>query len=196
MVYIKVQISRINWDIYTTGRISDHCKPWYIWFQCFSTRKDMTINCNSSDSMSVENIGPECLFSQRRYIKIWVPRLCTYHEIADHDSRHNWCWSGPGCSKLTTSLVNEMLNVPNVNISNMPICQYFLLKNVRRFWTAKASLIFSTKISVFDYRVVKHLTSWPLNEFVKLTMLWTTGPRSLALVCSIVLINAVINYKY
>ena len=41
----------------------------------------------------------------------------------------------------------------------------------------KASLIFSTKknISVFGYKVVKHLTSWPLNKLVKLRMLWTTG---------------------
>ena len=45
---------------------------------------------------------------------------------------------------------------------------------------AFASLIFSTKhISVFSNKVVKHLTSWPLNELVKLTMLWTTGPRRL-----------------
>ena len=42
---------------------------------------------------------------------------------------------------------------------------------------AKASHIFSTKIiRVFGYKVVKYLTSWPLNELVKLTMLWTTGP--------------------
>ena len=42
----------------------------------------------------------------------------------------------------------------------------------------REALIFSTKnISVFGYnKVVKHLTSWPLNELVKLTMLWTTGP--------------------
>ena len=34
------------------------------------------------------------------------------------------------------------------------------------------SLIFSTKnISVFGYKVVKYLTSRPLNEIVKLTML-------------------------
>ena len=33
--------------------------------------------------------------------------------------------------------------------------------------------------SVFGYNVAKHLTSWPLNELVKLRMLWTTGPRSL-----------------
>ena len=46
------------------------------------------------------------------------------------------------------------------------------------FCSAKAFLIFSTKnISVFGYKVVKHLMSWPLNELVKQTMLWTTGPR-------------------
>ena len=37
-----------------------------------------------------------------------------------------------------------------------------------------ASLIFSAKnISIVSYNVVKLLTSWPLNELVKLTMLWT-----------------------
>ena len=36
---------------------------------------------------------------------------------------------------------------------------------------------FSTKnISGFGYKVVKHLSSWPLNELAKLRMLWTTGP--------------------
>ena len=49
---------------------------------------------------------------------------------------------------------------------------------MRSFCSAKASLIFSTKnICAFGYKAVKHLTSWPLNELVKLTMLWTTGPR-------------------
>ena len=48
---------------------------------------------------------------------------------------------------------------------------------MRRFCSANASLIFATKnISVVCYNVVKHLTSWPLNKLVKLTMLWTTGP--------------------
>ena len=82
--------------------------------------------------------------------------------------------SGPGCSKLTTSLVNETLKFQTL-ISQ--ICQYILLKK----W--EASLNFSTKnFSVFCYKVVKHLTSWPLNELVKLTMLWTTGPRNLLMV--------------
>ena len=38
------------------------------------------------------------------------------------------------------------------------IRQYFLLKNVRSFCSAKASLTFSIKnISVFAYKVIKHL---------------------------------------
>ena len=32
------------------------------------------------------------------------------------------------------------------------------------------------KYQCICYKVVKHLTSWPLNELVKPTMLWTTGP--------------------
>ena len=52
---------------------------------------------------------------------------------------------------------------------------------MRSFCSAKASLIFSTKnISVFGYKAVKHLTSWPLNELIKLTMLWTTGPCTIS----------------
>ena len=59
--------------------------------------------------------------------------------------------SGPGCSKLTTSLVN-VIKISNLNISNKPI--FFVEK------MCEASLIFSTKnFSVFGYKVVKHLTS-------------------------------------
>ena len=65
--------------------------------------------------------------------------------------------SGPGCSKLTTSLVNDLLKFQTL-ISQ--ICHYFLLKKVKSFCSAKASLIISTKnFSVFGYEVVKHLTS-------------------------------------
>ena len=64
---------------------------------------------------------------------------------------------GPGCSKLTTSLVNVSLKFQFL-ISE--IYQYFRWKNVRSFCSAKASFIFSTKnISVFGHKVVKHLTS-------------------------------------
>ena len=64
---------------------------------------------------------------------------------------------GPGCSKLTTSLVNVSLKFQTL-ISD--IRQYFLLKDVRRFCSAKASLIFfNNNIGVFCDKVVKHLTS-------------------------------------
>ena len=48
--------------------------------------------------------------------------------------------SGPGCSKLTTSLVNVLLKFQTLITQ---ICQKFLLK----------------KFSVFGYEVLKHLTS-------------------------------------
>ena len=70
-----------------------------------------------------------------------------------------WWRSGLGCSKLTTSLVNISLKFQTL-ISE--IFQYFLLKKCEKLLhcSAKASLIFSTKnISVFGYKVVKHLTS-------------------------------------
>ena len=67
--------------------------------------------------------------------------------------------AGPGCSKLTTSLVNDSLKFQTL-ISQ--ICQYFLSKKCEKLLqcSAKASHIFSTKnIRVFDHEVVKHLTS-------------------------------------
>ena len=82
---------------------------------------------------------------------------------------------GPSCSKLTTSLVNVSLKFPKL-ISE--ICRYFLLKNCEKLLQCKSlSHFFNKNINVFGYKVIKHLRSWPLNELVKLTMLWTTGPR-------------------
>ena len=64
----------------------------------------------------------------------------------------------PGCSKLRISLVNVSLKFQTLKFSNI--------------FVEKASLILSTKhCSVFGNRVVKHLTSWPFNELVKLRML-------------------------
>ena len=54
--------------------------------------------------------------------------------------------SGPGCSKLTTSLVNVSLKFQML-ISN--ISQYFLLKKCEKLLQCKSfSHFFSTKISV------------------------------------------------
>ena len=80
------------------------------------------------------------------------------------------------CSKLTTSLVNVFLKLKNVMI--LQIHCYFCWKNVRIFCSAKDSYIFPTKNnSVFDNLVGIYLTSWRLNDVVRLTILWTAGPR-------------------
>ena len=75
-----------------------------------------------------------------------------------------------GYSKLTMSLVNVSL-IFQTWISN--ICQYFLLE--KKTWEAH---FLNKNISVFGYKAIKHLTSWPLLKLVSLTMLWTTEPRS------------------
>ena len=74
-----------------------------------------------------------------QYIFIWVTKT-----------------SGPGCSKLMTSLVNVSLKF-RMLISE--ICHYFLLKKCEKLLQGNFSY-FSTKyICVFGNKVVKHLTS-------------------------------------
>ena len=58
---------------------------------------------------------------------------------------------GPGCSKLTTLLVNETLKFSNVNISNMPV--FFVEKMREAFALQKLLTFFQQKISV--YLVIK-----------------------------------------
>ena len=65
--------------------------------------------------------------------------------------------SRPGCSKLTMSLVNVSLKFQTL-ISQ--IHQFFLLKKREKLLHCKSfSHFFNQNISVFGYRVVKHLTS-------------------------------------
>ena len=64
---------------------------------------------------------------------------------------------GPGCSKLTMSLVNVSLKFQTL-IS--VIRQYFLLKKSEKLLQCKSfSHFFHKNISVFGFKVVKHLTS-------------------------------------
>ena len=65
--------------------------------------------------------------------------------ISHLPAKATFCKPGPGCSKLLT-LVNISLNFQKL-ISQ--ICKYFFFKNVRSFCSAKASLIFQQKISVY-----------------------------------------------
>ena len=65
--------------------------------------------------------------------------------------------SGPGCSKLTTSLVNVSLKFQML-ISE--ICQYFLLKKCEKLLQCKCfPNFFNKNFSVFGYKVVKYLTT-------------------------------------
>ena len=61
----------------------------------------------------------------------------------------------------------------------MQICWNFCWKNVSSFCSAKATHIFSAKnIRILYIESAKTLNKITLNELVKLTTLWTTGPRS------------------
>ena len=61
--------------------------------------------------------------------------------------------AGPGCSKLTESLVNGSLKFQTL-ISE--ICQYFLLKKCEKLLQ---NHFVNKNISVFGCKVIKHLTS-------------------------------------
>ena len=78
--------------------------------------------------------------------------------------------SGPSCSKLTISLVNDSLKFKS---SDTQIYWNFLLKKC-----AKATHIFSAKnVRILYIESAKIGNEMTLNELVKLTTLWTTGPR-------------------
>ena len=82
--------------------------------------------------------------------------------------------SGPSCSKLTTSLVNDSLNLHRVI---RKYAEIFLWKNVSSFCSAKATHIFSAKnIRILYIKSAKTVIEMTLNKLVKLTTLWTTGP--------------------
>ena len=68
-----------------------------------------------------------------------------------------WFRPGPGCSTLTTSLVNVSLKFQTL-ISNY--MQIILLKKCEKLLQCKSfSHFFNKNISVFGYKVVIHLTS-------------------------------------
>ena len=61
---------------------------------------------------------------------------------------------------------------------------------MRSFCSAKAPHIFSAKnISTLDFRPTRRLNESLTNDFVKLTMLWTTGPWHLGMQCTANAVN-------
>ena len=103
--------------------------------------------------------------------------------------------SGPSCSKLAMSLVNVSLKF---QVLILQIHCYFLLKKcenplhckgflhflffVEKMWESFALqrilTFFQQKITVFVTLADICLTNLCLNDIVKLTTLWTTGPWS------------------
>ena len=85
----------------------------------------------------------------------------------------SFCSSGPSCSKLTMSLVNDSLKFTS---SDTQICWNFLLKKMQKLLT-----FFSAKnIRILYTESAKTVNEMTLNELVKLTTLWTPGPRNFA----------------
>ena len=85
------------------------------------------------------------------------------------------CKSGPSCSKLTTLLVNDSLKFTS---SDMQIRWNFLLKKCEKLLQCKSySHFFRKNIRILYTESAKTVNKMTLNELVKLTMLWTTGPR-------------------
>ena len=84
--------------------------------------------------------------------------------------------SEPSCSNLTMSLVNVSLKLWSLN---MVYTLIFLLKNVSSFCICKSySHFFSKNTCELDILLTKTVNILITKELFKLTMLWTTGPRS------------------
>ena len=73
--------------------------------------------------------------------------------------------------------------------------EIFCWKNVSSFCSAKATHIFSAKnIRILYIESVKIVNEMTLNELVKLTMLWTTGPCLSATVCLPFILVSLVGY--
>ena len=99
--------------------------------------------------MSIYQLNGKNVLTQRHELYWYystLPQKMLFHTEMIHFRRS---LEGPGCSKLTTLLVNVSLKFQML-ISNRYADQYVLLKKCEKLLhcIAKASLIFSTKISV------------------------------------------------
>ena len=99
-----------------------------------------------------------------RLLKILPRVLCIHSPTFWHELLPVQWTPGPSCSKLTMSLVNDLLKF---TLSDMQICWNFLLK---------ATHIFSAKnIRILYIESAKTVNETTLKELVNPMMLWTTG---------------------
>ena len=109
-----------------------------------------------------------CCWISGKILVLWVRRkVAEVYEVSSI-LPSQMKMSGPSCSKLTMSLVNESLKFTS---SDTQICWNFLLKK-----SAK-------NIRILYIESAKTVNEMTLNKLVKLTMLWTTGPWHKGDVC-------------
>ena len=108
---------------------------------------------------------------QQRPRQVWNSTQKKYLSFL-HSSK-----SGPSCSKLTTSLVNDSLKFTS---SDTQICWNFVAFALQKLLT-----FFQQKnIRILCIEFAKTDNEMTLNKLVKLTKLWTTGPCILCLMKS------------
>ena len=129
------------------------------WSSCASTQSAQSLRCLPTESLDTI----ECV--SEKQIPGW-----------DFEHVQNESEPGPSCSKLTISLVNDSLKFTS---SIRKYADIFCWKNVSSFCSAKATHIFSAKnIRILYIESAKTVYEMTLNELVKLTTLWTTGPSA------------------
>ena len=87
-----------------------------------------TLNIISFENVCCHNVKVFCLLLLLLLLSLLVLLLLLFQKIKletdllPSRSKKMTRRAGPGCSKLTASLVNVSLNFSEVNFSNMPIC--------------------------------------------------------------------------
>ena len=87
---------------------------------------------------------------------------------------------GAVVQNLPKSVAIVILKFLSWNVANTLI--FFAEKNVSSFCITKATHIFAEKsINLFEYTLATTVNEFAINELMKLTMLWTIGPKLIML---------------
>ena len=109
--------------------------------------------------------------------------------LSNNSGRYIFWRPWPSCSKLTMLLT--LVNIfSKFRLLNMAYILIFLLQKVSSFCICKSySHFFSKNTCELDIVLTKTVKILTINELIKLTMLWTTGPQLLykARICDIVI---------
>ena len=128
---------------------------------CASSQSEQSFH-RLPDEILDQWLSTECIL-----IQVFTVRTCLKEHFLNLRSMCRK--TGPSCSKLTMSLVKVSLKFSSLKMAYTLI---FLLKNV----FAKATHIFSAKITELDIVLTRTDYILTTNELVMVMMLWTTGP--------------------